>query len=126
MIALGAPGVAAEFSATMGPWAIEAGIPQLAFEPIQSSSYVGGERPIHPIYWIAVQVASGDIWSVTQVQTLGQMETDLNPDGVSALAREVIHDIGTAPVFLWDGRPDISDTISTEWDVYARSIIEPS
>ena len=123
MVALGLPGDAAECSPTMGPWAADAGIPQLVFEPAQSSSYPGGRRPVHPLRWMAVQGHRGGAWSVTQVQRAPGADQGDAQATVSPLAREVISEIGTVPTVLKDGQPDDREPTRSEWAAYARAIV---
>ncbi len=122
MVAFGAFGEACECSPTMGQWAADAGIPQLVFEPNQSSSYTGMRRPVHPIRWMAVQEHRGGTWLVIQVQRAPQADQEEEQMAVSALAREVISEIGTTPTVFEEGRPDGRESIRSEWVAYARAI----
>jgi len=122
MVVLGLPGHAAECSAHMGAWAVEAGLPQLVFEPAQGSSYSGGRRPVHPIRWMAVQEHPASAWSVTQVQRATEPRQEAEETAASSLARDVVSEIGTAPTVLRDGHPDDSVAAGQEWAEYARSV----
>ena len=122
MVVLGLPGHAAECSAHMGAWAVDAGLPQLVFEPAQGSSYSGGRRPIHPIRWMAVQEHPASAWSVTQVQRTTEPGQEAEETAASSLARDVVSEIGTAPMVLRDGHPDDSVAAGQEWAEYARSV----
>ena len=122
MVALGLPGHAAECSAHMAAWAVDAGLPQLVFEPAHGSSYSGGRRPVHPIRWIAVQEHPASAWSVTQVQRPTEPGQEAEQTGASSLARDVVSEIGTAPTVMRDGHPDDSVAAGQEWAKYARSV----
>ncbi|WP_298207543.1 hypothetical protein [Ferrimicrobium sp.] len=124
MVALGPPGREAECTAQMGAWAVDAGLPQLVFEPALSSSYPGGRRPVHPIRWMAVQEHPGFPWSVTQVQRTTDLEQERVEEGIpaSSLAFDIVSKIGIAPIVLRDMRPDESVTGSQEWADYFRSL----
>ena len=120
LIVLGLPGQAVECSATMGPWAKAAGLPQLVFEPTQSCSYPDG-RPLSPLLWVATVEGSTGTWAVTQVQRAvlpAQLEAAAGP-----LALEIVTAIGVEPVILRGGRPEGSVTVAEEWAGYARSVI---
>ena len=101
---------------------MDAGLPQLVFEPAQGSSYSGGRRPIHPIRWMAVQEHPASAWSVTQVQRTTEPGQEAEETAASSLARDVVSEIGTAPMVLRDGHPDDSVAAGQEWAEYARSV----
>lgn len=120
LIVLGLPGQAVECSALVGPWAKEAGLPQLVFEPTQSCSYPAG-RPLSPLLWVATVEGTTGTWSVTQVQR-AVLPAQAGA-AVAPLALEVVTAIGFEPVILRDGRPDGSVGGAEEWAGYARSVI---
>lgn len=122
MVALGLPGHAAECSAEMGAWAVDAGLSQLVFEPAQSSSYSGGLRPVRPVCWMAVQERPASAWSVTQVLCSVEPGEEAKEGTVSSLARDVVSEIGAAPTVLRDGRVDDSVGAGQAWAEYARAV----
>lgn len=121
LIVFGPPGKAVECSATMGPWAKAAGLPQVVFEPTQSCSYPAGRRPFSPLLWIATVEGSTGTWAVTQIQRAAlpaQLEAVVEP-----LALEIVTAIGPEPAILRGGRPEDSVSVAEEWAEYARLVI---
>ncbi len=121
IVLLGDPGRAIECPVvTSAAWARAVGLLPVAFEPNQRTSYVGGERPLHPVRWVALQDRGSGAWSLVRLDLADETEFVPAADG---LAREVVLSIGSSPAFLTDGERDESALLNDEWRIYTRDVI---
>lgn len=120
IVALGESGVAHECSVNSAPWARSIGIPKIAFEPLQRTSYEDGTRPFNPVCWVATQEPSTGDWVLVHVE---QSTYPVELKGLSELAINTITSLGPEPRILGHDASANADSVREAWLEYAGQVL---
>lgn len=123
LVKLGAPGQVAVFNAlTLASWARTFGLPHLAIELYQRTTYPHGDRAIIYPWWIAWRDMAG-AWTIAELAHDRDGENDALADP-EAWYRQC-HAIGAAPQ-VWSDRRDTTDAtaVLARWRDYVRTEVE--